>query len=64
MLGGGGKWETVKLTGPPADTDLPATGNCLMIVFSGCSELVSREIPAIRSPSCSIIDLASPTLRP
>jgi hypothetical protein len=35
-----------------------------MIVFSGCSELVSREIPAIRSPSCSIMDLASPTLRP
>jgi hypothetical protein len=33
-------------------------------VFSGWSELVSREIPAILSPICSIIDLASPTLRP
>jgi hypothetical protein len=33
-------------------------------VFSGWMELVSREIPATRKPSCSIIDRASPTLRP
>jgi hypothetical protein len=50
--------------GPPAETVWPAAGSCLMTVFSGWSELVSREIPAIRSPSCSTIERASPTVRP
>ena len=62
--GGGGKCDTVKLTGPPAEIVWPAGGICLITVFSGCNELVSRERPAMRSPSCSTIERASPTLRP
>ena len=64
MEGGGGKWETVRLTAPPAEIVAPAVGNCLITVFSGWSELVSRDTPAMRSPICSTMDLASPTLRP
>src|SRR5438445_10550757 len=62
--GGGGKWETVRLTGPPAEIVWPAAGIWRITEFSGCSELVSRDIPGILSPSCSIIDRASPALRP
>jgi hypothetical protein len=64
IVGGGGKCDTVRLTGPPAEIVWPAAGSCLITVFSGWSELVSREMPAMRSPICSIIERASPTVRP
>src|SRR5947207_2617504 len=34
--GGGGKCETVRLTGPPAEIVWPAAGSWRMTVFSGC----------------------------
>jgi len=55
--GGGGKCETVRLTGPPAEIVWPAAGNWRMTVFSGWRELVSRDIPAILSHTRDVVFL-------